>query len=143
MQEKRILFKKLYPEAIPFSYTRKGDACMDMFALEDGHINAHETKLIQTGIAIELPKGYEGIIRGRSGLALKGILSHIGTIDETYRGDVGIILFNTTDTFYDYKAGDRLAQFTIKPVTQDVNMVEQLVLSETIRNTKGFGSSGV
>lgn len=115
---------------------------MDMFALEDGYINAHEVKLIKTGIAIELPYGYEGIVRGRSGLATKGILSHIGTIDETYRGDVGIILFNTTDTFFDYKAGDRLAQFTIKPIYQ-LEMLEQLVLSETNRGTNGFGSSGI
>ena len=79
-----VKFKKLSPNAIPFSYSRKQDACMDMYALEGTTILAGTTKIIPTGIAVEIPQGYEGLVRGRSGLASKGITAHLGTIDETY-----------------------------------------------------------
>lgn len=138
----KVKFKKLDTNAIPFSYSREGDACMDMYSLADDIIYPRGTVIIPTGIAVEIPEGYEGIVRGRSGLASKGIQAHLGTIDSAYRGDVGIIITNTSNTHFEVKAGMRLAQFTIKPVYK-IHLVEEVELSDTERGTNGYGSSGV
>ena len=138
----KVKFKKLDTNAIPFSYSREGDACMDMYSLADDIIYPHGTVIIPTGIAVEIPEGYEGIVRGRSGLASKGIQAHLGTIDSAYRGDVGIIITNTSNTPFEVKAGMRLAQFTIKPVYK-IQLIEVEALTNTERATSGFGSSGV
>lgn len=138
----KIKFKRLHKDAIPFSYTRANDACMDMYALKDTFIRCGETKIVNTGIALELPTGYEGIVRGRSGLSSKGILLHQGTIDETYRGDIGIIITNTTYNDFTIHKGDRLAQFTIKPV-YTITFIEVDKLSDTDRGDSGYGSSGI
>lgn len=138
----KVKFKKLDTNAIPFSYSREGDACMDMYSLADDIIYPRGTVIIPTGIAVEIPEGYEGIVRGRSGLASKGIQAHLGTIDSAYRGDVGIIITNTSNTPFEVKAGMRLAQFTIKPVYK-IQLIEVEALTNTERATSGFGSSGV
>ena len=137
-----VKFKKLNPNAIPFSYSREQDACMDMYALEGTTIPAGTTKIIPTGIAVEIPQGYEGLVRGRSGLASKGITTHLGTIDETYRGDVGMIIANHTNADFKVEAGMRLAQFTVKPVYH-IQLEEVEELSDTSRGSNGYGSSGV
>ena len=137
-----VKFKKLSPNAIPFSYSREQDACMDMYALEETTILAGTTKIIPTGIAVEIPQGYEGLVRGRSGLASKGITAHLGTIDETYRGDVGMIISNHTSVPFTVEAGMRLAQFTVKPVYH-IELEEVEELSDTSRGSNGYGSSGV
>ena len=126
----KVKFKELDTNAIPFSYSREGDACMDMYSLVDDIIYPRGTVIIPTGIAVEIPEGYEGIVRGRSGLASKGIQAHLGTIDSAYRGDVGIIITNTSNTPFEVKAGMRLAQFTIKPVYKI-----QLIEVETLTNS--------
>ena len=138
----RVKFKKLIDYAIPFKYTREGDACMDMYSVEDIAIEPNSTKIISTGIALEIPTGFEGIVRGRSGLASKGIHVHIGTIESSYRGDIGIIITNTTNKSFSINRGDRIAQFTVKPVN-NILMEELEVLSETERGANGFGSSGI
>lgn len=135
-----IKFKKLDERAIPFRYTREEDACMDMFVLGDSEVQSGETKLIDTGIAVEIPIGYEGIVRGRSGLAMNGIVVHFGTIDHEYRGSMGIILTNAGKETFKIKHGMRLAQFTVKPVFS-IKMVEVKELSETERGVNGYGSS--
>ena len=137
-----VKFKKLNPNAIPFSYSREQDAGMDMYALEGTTIPAGTTKIIPTGIAVEIPQGYEGLVRGRSGLASKGITAHLGTIDETYRGDVGMIIANHTNADFKVEAGMRLAQFTVKPVYH-IQLEEVEELSDTSRGSNGYGSSGV
>ena len=137
-----VKFKKLNPNAIPFSYSREQDACMDMYALEGTTIPAGTTKIIPTGIAVEIPQGYEGLVRGRSRLASKGITAHLGTIDETYRGDVGMIIANHTNADFKVEAGMRLAQFTVKPVYH-IQLEEVEELSDTSRGSNGYGSSGV
>ena len=136
-----IKYKKLNPEATCFGYSREGDACLDMYSIEKITIPAHESVIIHTGIAVEIPEGYEGIVRGRSGLASKGIITHVGTIDSTYRGDVGIVLYNSTDFYYTVEKFDRVGQFSIHPITK-LNLIESNELSETIRGESGYGSSG-
>ena len=138
----KVKFKELDTNAIPFSYSREGDACMDMYSLADDIIYPRGTVIIPTGIAVEIPEGYEGIVRGRSGLACKGIQAHLGTIDSAYRGDVGIIITNTSNTPFEVKAGMRLAQFTVKPVYR-IELEEVEELSDTSRGSNGYGSSGV
>ena len=138
----RVKFKKLIDYAIPFKYTREGDACMDMYSVEDTTIEPNSTEVISTGITLEIPTGFEGIVRGRSGLASKGIHVHIGTIESSYRGDIGIIITNTTNKSFSINKGDRIAQFTVKPVN-NILMEESEVLSETERGANGFGSSGI
>lgn len=138
-------FKKLSPDAKPFEYSRPDDACMDMFALDYTKIYRNKLTLIKTGIAVEIPDGYEGIIRGRSGYALThGIFIHVGTIDSAYRGDVGIIatLVGYGDTpFILIPKHARIAQFSIHPVIK-IDLIERQ-LSETDRGENGFGSSGL
>ena len=138
----QVKFKRMTDTAKPFSYSREGDACMDMYADENIVLMPHQTCIISTGIAVELPSGYEGLVRGRSGLAVDGITVHLGTIDETYRGNVGIIVTNTRSLPMVVQRGMRIAQFTIKPVYK-IMLEEVDTLSSTIRGENGYGSSGV
>lgn len=137
-----VHFKKLTQDARQFKYSRKLDACMDMFANINTTLEVGETKIISTGIAVELPAGFEGIIRGRSGLASKGIWVHIGTIDETYRGDLGVIMTNLSKEPFVINKHMRIAQFTVKPV-YDIYLNEVDTLSKTERGENGYGSSGI
>lgn len=101
-------------------------------------------QLIPTGFAMALPDGYEAQVRPRSGLALKHgvtVLNSPGTIDADYRGEVGVILVNHSDTAFHIQRGDRIAQMVIAAFCRaDWKRVD--VLSETERGTGGFGSSG-
>ena len=137
----KVKFKKLNKEAIPFRYSREDDACMDIYANENVYVFAGKTVQVKTGIAVEVPEGYEGIIRGRSGLACDAIFAHTGTIDEQYRGEVLVILTNHSPYLYEVKKGERIAQFTIKPVYK-IELEEVEELSDSERGDKGFGSSG-
>ena len=108
-------------------------------ALEPG-----ERRLIPSGLAIELPPGFEGQVRPRSGLALKQGLTCLnspGTIDADYRGEVGVILINHSKERVILKAGDRIAQLVIAPVVQ-ANLIEVAELSDSSRGAGGFGSTG-
>lgn len=138
----KVKFKKLSSSATPFSYSRDNDACMDIYSDMDCILAPKETMIVHSGIAVEIPSGYEGIVRGRSGLAAKGISVHIGTIDETYRGDIGVIMTNNTLESFSILKGNRIAQFTVKPVLR-VELEEVQELSSTERGTNGYGSSGI
>ncbi len=141
---------------------KDGDAGMDLVATENVALWAGETKLVHTGIAIELPKGFAGLVMPRSGLALKGItLSNcVGLIDSGYRGEIGVELHNnnpsriierTADgsvvvrdnlTPFAIHRGDRIAQLVIIAVaTPALCQVSELGASQ--RGVGGFGSTGV
>jgi dUTP pyrophosphatase len=101
-------------------------------------------ELVPTGLCLQLPAGYEGQVRPRSGLALQfgvTVLNAPGTIDADYRGEIGIILINHGRTPFEIRRGDRVAQLVIAPVTQ-ANLAEVAVLEKTIRGSDGFGSTG-
>ena len=138
----QVKFKKLNPNAIPFKYIRTNDACMDIYCLDKFRLIPLETKIVSTGIALEIPEGYEGIVRGRSGLSAEGLLVHTGTIESEYRGDIGVIITNTSNKVQLIQAGSRIAQFTIKPVVQ-IDLIETIELTPTERGTAGYGSSGL
>ena len=131
--------------ALP-AYHTEGAAGMDLCATipETVEINPGEVKLISTGIRLSIPRGYEGQVRPRSGLALKhgiGILNSPGTIDSDYRGIVGVILFNFGKKPFQIQRGDRIAQLVInryEKITFDVRQD----LDSTDRESGGFGSTG-
>jgi len=137
--------KKINKDAIIPSYAHSGDAGLDVFSIEEVDIPPGEARLIHTGIIIELPHGTEAQIRPRSGLALKNavtVLNSPGTIDESYRGEVGVILINHGNTTFHVSKKMKIAQMVIQPVLT-VSVMETDSLSETTRGSKGFGSTGM
>lgn len=132
--------------ALP-KYETKGSAGMDLIASidEDIIIKSGEIKLIKTGIAIALEKGFEAQIRPRSGLALKNgitVLNTPGTIDSDYRGEICVILINHSKLDFVVSRGMRIAQMIITKYEQ-AEIIEVENLDETIRGKSGFGSTGV
>ena len=116
-------------------------AGLDLYTPTAGIVEPGQRLLVKLDIAIELPHGTFGHILPRSGLALKnGIHIGAGVIDEDYRGNVGVLLFNLGEEPYVFNVGDRIAQLVVKPYTR-VNVFEN-VLSESERGSGGFGSSG-
>ena len=116
-------------------------AGLDLYTPTAGIVEPGQRLLVKLDIAIELPSGTFGHILPRSGLALKnGIHIGAGVIDEDYRGNVGVLLFNLGEEPYVFNVGDRIAQLVVKPYTR-VNVFEN-VLSESQRGSGGFGSSG-
>lgn len=136
-----IKIKKLKENAIIPSYAHEGDAGLDLHSCENYIIKPGERQLISTGIAIELPQGYFGSIRGKSGLALKkGIDILGGVIEYTYRGEYGVIALNTSKEDFIVNKEDKIAQLIICPVaTAKIELTENL--SETSRGENGFGST--
>ena len=132
---------KLLEDGIIPVYKTEGSAGADCFSRVDAVIKPHETKVIPLGFAVEIPNGYEMQIRPRSGLVTKGKQAIFGTIDSDYRGEVGAIIYNSSDDEFVVKKGDRIAQCLIAPVIiASFNAVEEL--SETERGNGGFGSTG-
>ena len=117
-------------------------AGLDLYAPCPGEIKPLERLLVPLDISIELPLGTFGHILPRSGLALKhGIHVGAGVIDEDYRGNLGVLLFNLRDQTFSFNKGDRIAQLVIKQYERvDIEYVNEM--SETYRGNKGFGSSG-
>jgi len=139
----KIKIKKLHKDAIMPHYAHDGDAGMDLYAVEDIILWPHEPVAVPTGISIELPKGYVGLVWGKSGLALKeGITTVAGVIDSGYRGEYKVVLLNTTEQYYYIDKGDKVAQLLIQPVMQ-AEIEESQELSETSRGAGGFGSTGM
>ena len=128
-------------------YQTAHSAGVDLYAAVENEavIDAGTWKLVPTGIAIAIPEGYEGQVRPRSGLALKhgiGMLNAPGTIDADYRGEIGVILFNFSDTPYPIRRGDRIAQLVFAKL-EKAAFVKVDALSETARGAGGFGHTGV
>ena len=128
-------------------YESENAAGMDLraFLAADLSIPPLGRARVPTGLRVEIPEGFEGQVRPRSGLALKfgvTVLNSPGTIDSDYRGDLGIILINLGTETFTVKNGDRIAQLVIAPVSRAV-CVEIDVLSVTGRGVGGFGSTGM
>jgi dUTP pyrophosphatase len=137
--------KKLNQDAKLPNFAHKGDAGMDVYSIEEAVIKSGETKLIKTGISIELPEMTEAQMRPRSGLALKNsitLLNSPGTIDEGYRGEIGVIMINHGKDDFKVEKHMKIAQMVVKPI-YDINVVEVEELSDTVRGEGGFGSTGL
>ena len=131
--------------ALP-AYATKGAAGMDLLAAVSAPLSIPPggRALIPTGFSIALPPGYELQIRPRSGLALKNgitLPNSPGTIDEDYRGEVGVIVLNMGDAAFEVTRGMRIAQAVLAPVVR-VAWAEVAELDETARGAGGFGSTG-
>ncbi|MEH2331290.1 dUTP diphosphatase [Nostoc sp.] len=125
-------------------YAHEGDAGLDLFSTVETVIQPGESSLIPIGIIIQLPSRTEAQIRPRSGLALKHqitVLNSPGTIDEGYRGEIGVILINHGKLPFTIEIGMRIAQMVIKPVfSVSIKAIEELDI--TSRGSEGFGSTG-
>ncbi len=141
-----IRLKKINKDAKIPSYGSEFSAGADLYACEENEITIipHETRLIHTGIAIEIPNGYVGLIYARSGLASKRDLApanKVGVIDSDYRGEILVALHNHGNKDQVIQPFERIAQLVIAPVTQ-ANFEEVEELNTTERNAGGFGSTG-
>jgi dUTP pyrophosphatase len=128
-------------------YETEGSAGMDIRAFIPAKINLQplERKLIPTGLYLQIPEGFEGQIRPRSGLALKKGLSipnSPGTIDSDYRGELKILLINLSSEGVEIAPAERIAQLVVAPCVR-VGWQLAEILDSTDRNTAGFGSTGV
>ena len=169
LKRKILKFKKLHPDAILPSYQCDGDSGFDFHAIldeenpcyfdgslkimgdsyENGEpglwVKPKSQCVVQTGLAPEIPEGYEIQVRPRSGLAFKKsitIVNSPGTIDQSYSGPIKIILFNLGNTPFFIKKGDRISQGVMQKVEQ-FEIMETHALRETERAAAGFGSTGV
>ncbi|MCW5977254.1 MAG: dUTP diphosphatase [Bryobacteraceae bacterium] len=141
----RIRITKLHPAAALPAYAHgpAEDAGMDLRAVEDATLEPGAPRTVPTGLAIEVPPGYEAQIRPRSGLALKHAITlpnAPATIDPGYRGEIKVILLNLGREPYQVRAGDRIAQMVI--ARYEAVEWEEAELNATRRGAGGFGSSG-
>jgi dUTP pyrophosphatase len=140
-----LKIKRLSDAAVIPQYAHPGDAGLDLVSIEAQTILPGESRLIRTGIAIELPENTEAQVRPRSGLALKHqitVLNTPGTIDAGYRGEVCVILINHGTQPFQVEPGMRIAQMVIASfIRVTVEAVE--ALEDTVRSAGGFGSTGV
>ena len=146
MEQYKLKIKRISDKAVLPNYAHEGDAGLDLYAVKELILKPGERGLVHTGIQIELPKNTEAQIRPRSGLALKhGIttLNSPGTIDEGYRGEIGVILINHSDETFKVEEGMKIAQMVVKPIVKvEITEVEELS-DDTERKENGFGSSGI
>ena len=143
--ERCVKFKKLVKDAFLPAYAHKEDAGMDIFSNEETILNPKEWALIKTGFSMELPSGYEAQIRSKSGLSLKSgiiVLNSPGTVDENYRGEVGVIIMNVSNAPYHIEKHQKIAQMVINKV-EHLKMVEVEEMSTTTRGAGSFGSTGL
>lgn len=134
----------------------KGDVGLDIKSIEDVILRPGETRVVKTGLRVELPAGYEAQVRPRSSISKKGILIHLGTVDNEYRGEIGVIVTNLASSgdkswtevslshqkTYKIKKGDRVAQLVVKKY-EEVELIKvQEVEDNTERGNKGYGSTG-
>ena len=141
-----IAVKKLDGRAVLPTYGSEYAAGADLYALMDGEVvfQPGETKLIRTGLAMEIPEGYAGLIYARSGLASKRGLApanKVGVVDADYRGEVMVALHNHSNTEQKISAGERIAQLVVAPFLK-ASFTEAEQLNETVRGEGGFGSTG-
>jgi len=141
----RIRIKKLHEDAmVPrYAHGSSEDAGMDLHSVEAVTLGPGETKLVPTGLAIELPAGFEAQIRPRSGLALKHSITlpnSPATIDPGYRGEIRVILLNLGKQPFEILPGERIAQMVI--ARYEAVEWEEGDLADSLRGEGGFGSSG-
>jgi len=141
-----LRIRRLSPAAIVPAAAHPGDAGLDLHAAVDLTIAPGARALVPTGITLELPPGTEAQVRPRSGLAHKHgvtVLNAPGTIDEGYRGEVGVILINHGTVPFEVTAGARIAQLVVQRRLEITVVEVQEELSSSTRGAGGFGSTGV
>lgn len=139
----KIKISRTNPNAKIPAYAKNGDAGMDFYSLENLILKPGARRLVTTGIKMEIPEGYAGLIWDKSGLAINNGLKVIGgVIDSGYRGEIKVGLINLGEKIFEIKHGDKIAQMLIQK-TEKVELFETEILSETERGESGFGSTGL
>ena len=138
--------KKLSEKAILPTRGSRYSAGADLYCAEDGAVTipSGESRLIHTGLAMEIPEGYAGLIYARSGLATKRGLApsnKVGVVDSDYRGEIMVSLYNQSAEAQTIEPGERIAQMVVTPFLP-AEFEEAAELSETARGKGGFGSTG-
>jgi dUTP diphosphatase len=141
----KIRVKNLSPHHLPEQKTEFSSG-LDLRAYTEEPINIGpgETTLVKTGLFLEIPQGYEGQVRPRSGLAFKHgitVLNSPGTIDADYRGEIKVLLINHSKIPFSIESGDRIAQLVIAK-HEKIEWEESEILEESMRSEGGFGSTG-
>jgi len=147
MSDQTILFVKLFGGGRLPTRSSSEAAGYDLYSNEDGIVPSNDRLLVGTGVIMELKEGTYGRIAPRSGLAYNyGIDVLGGVIDSDYRGEIGVILYNTGNHSFSFSKGDRIAQIIITPIlTPELKVVNQLVETDQNkngRNESGYGSTG-
>jgi len=133
--------KRIHESAKLPSYGHKGDAGLDLYSSINCVLPRGEIKAIATGIQVEIPAGYVGLVWDKSGISLNGVHRLAGVIDAGYRGEVKVVMANLGDKDFSVEIGMKIAQLLIQPVVE-VNVVNADELEETSRGKNGFGSTG-
>ena len=144
MKRTDVRFKKLDERAIVPTFGTEFAAGADLYTLEGAEIPQGGTAWLGTGIALEIPEGYVGLIFARSSLGTKRGLApanKVGVVDSDYRGEIRVVLHNHSNEAQKVDAGERIAQIVIMPYLP-VNYIEADDLDDTDRGEKGFGSTG-
>jgi dUTP pyrophosphatase len=138
----QIRIKKLTPDAVIPQAQRPGDAGLDLYSIEDFELKPGERHAFKTGVAMEIPMDFVGLVWDRGGLAVKhGLTTLAGVVDANYRGEIMVAILNTSDEIYNVKKGDRIAQMLIQKY-ESVEFVESEELSDSARGAAWSGSSG-
>ena len=148
MKSKTLGYKKLSSDAVEPKYNFEKDSGFDLYSIEDVSLGGMSRAMVGTGLAFNIPDGYEIQIRPKSGLAINyglTVLNTPSTIDGGYVGEVKVILFNTSRETYEVKKGMKIAQAVLCPVQQGkyVNLENIDELPNTDRGSDGFGSTGL
>ena len=141
----RIKINKIKENAILPHYVHDGDAGVDLYSIEDYVLKPGQRVLVSTGIKMAIPKGYEGQIRSKSGLALNhgiSICNSPATIDSGYRGEIGVIAINHSNEEFKIKKGTKIAQMVFNKI-EKAEFEEVKDLDTTKRGQNGFGSTGL
>ncbi len=136
--------KKLLASGIEFAAPRPGDAGYDLHSIERYRVAPGQRVLVETGLHLEIPGGYVGLVKDRSSVAAAGLRTLAGVIDSAYRGELKILLVNLAEEMRDIRIGQKIAQLVIVPVYHaPIDFVaSQEELSSTERGADGFGSTG-
>ncbi len=136
--------EKLRKLNIDFAPPREGDAGYDLFALADYRVEPGQRALVNTGLYLEIPPDFVGLVKDRSSMAAAGIHTLAGVIDSSYRGELKILLVNLGSNAYRISPGQKIAQLLVVPVhTESIELVDSLEdLSASARGAGGFGSTG-
>ena len=141
-------FVKLNSDAVEPSYNYDGDSGFDLYSTEEVILPPFGRALVPTGLAFEIKDGYEIQVRSKSGLAIKQglmVLNSPGTVDNSYTGEIKVILFNVNNHQFVVNKGMKIAQAVLTSVVNGkwVNLVNKKEINKTDRGDKGFGSTGI
>lgn len=136
--------KKLRSLGIEFTEPRPGDAGYDLYSIERCRVAPGKRILVETGLRLEIPDGYVGLVKDRSSVAAAGLRTLAGVIDSAYRGELKILLVNLAEETIDIPVGQKVAQLLVLPVyTRPIEYVDSFAdLTSTERGAGGFGSTG-